>query len=110
MNIYLCKWPNGDLSLACGKNRIEIEHVLDEVGDPGSAELTRIKHAVAVHFHLKEKIESNETVLDCLEFEGIDERLFADVCDAYPVLDQVLVSENATPEEITAAVAQEKIE
>lgn len=108
MSVYICRWPNGDLSLACGTNRVAIEDVLDEVGNPDSAELIPIKHAVAVHFHLKQKIESTFTVPDCLEFEGIDERLFSEVCEAYPLLDEVLVNEDATPEQIDAAVENEK--
>jgi ABC-type siderophore export system fused ATPase/permease subunit len=107
MSIYLCRWSNGDLSIACGKNRLAIEDVLDEVGDPGSAELTRISHPVAVHFHLKQNIANNETVVDSLELEGVDELLISEVCDAYPILDKVLETENATPEEIAAAVEQE---
>lgn len=108
MAIYLCRWPNGDLSLACGKNRVEVEYVLDEVGDPDCAELTRIKHPVAVHWQLKEKVAPNETVLGALEFGSIDERSFSEVCGAYPILDDVLLRENALPEEIGAAVEREK--
>jgi hypothetical protein len=108
MSIYICRWPNGDLSLVCGKTRLAIEDVLDEVGNPDGAELIPVKHAVAVHFRLKKKIENALTVPDCLELEGIDERLFSEVCDAYPILDKVLEKEDATPEEIAAAVEREK--
>ena len=107
MSVYLCRWPNGDLSLAFGKNRVQIEEVLDEVGDPSCAELTRVAHPVAVHWHLKERIAPNETVVDCLEFERVDERSISEVCAAYPMLDDVLLTEHATPKEIAAAVDQE---
>jgi hypothetical protein len=108
MTIYLCRWPNGDLSIACGKKRVEVEDVLDEVGDPGCAELTRISHPVAIHFRLKQNIVNDETVPDCLEFDGTDERLFSEVCDVYPFLDEVLAKEDATQTEIAAAVEHEK--
>jgi len=108
MSVYLCRWPNGDLSLACGKNRLVIDDVLDEVGNPDAAELIPIRHAVAVHFRLKKKIESPTAVPGCLELEGIDERLISEVCYAYPVLDEVLEKEDAAPEEIAAAVESEK--
>lgn len=109
MSVYLCRWPNGDISLVSGNNRLAIEDVLDEVGNPDGSELIPIKHAVAVHFHLKAKIEPGLTVPDCLELEGIDERLFSEVCAAYPILDEVLDREDATPEEIAGAVKGEKI-
>jgi len=108
MSVYICRWPNGDLSLACGKNRLAIEHVLDEVGNPDEAELIPIRHAVAIHFHLKEEIERAFPVPYCLELEGFDESSFLDVCAAYPILDEVLVSEKASEEEIAAAIEREK--
>lgn len=108
MSVYLCRWPNGDISLVSGNNRLAIDDVLDEVGNPDDAELMPIKHAVAIHFRLKMKTESALTVLDCLELEGIDERLFSDLCDAYPILYGELSEEDATPEEIAVAVEREK--
>lgn len=108
MSIYICRWPNGDLSLAFARNRLAVDYVLDEVGNPDAAELIPIKHAVAVHFRLKKKLDGALTVLDCLALEGIDESSFSDVCDAYPILYQVVRKEDASPEEIAVAVGCEK--
>ena len=108
MSVYLCRWPDGDVSIVSGKNRLAIDNVLDEVGNPDSAELIPIRHAMAVHFRLREKIESAFTVPDCLEFDGFDERSFSEICDAYPILDEMLEKEDATQEEIAAAVECEK--
>jgi hypothetical protein len=52
MSTYIARWPNGDFSIVTGPNRLMIDEVLDEVGDPGCVELTRLNHAVAVHFKL----------------------------------------------------------
>jgi hypothetical protein len=38
---------------------------------------------VAIHFHLKKKIEDSFTVPDCLELEGFDGRLISEVRAAY---------------------------
>ena len=66
MSVYLCRWPNGDISFVSGSNRLAIDEVLDEVGNPDGAEMIRIKHAVAVHFHLMKKIQSQYSIPDCL--------------------------------------------
>jgi hypothetical protein len=108
MGVYLCRWPNGDVSLVSGKNRLEIDSVLDEVGNPDATELIPIRHAVAVHFRLKEKIDSDDGVASCLKLEGFDERLASEFYRAYPILDEVLSKEDATPEEIAAAVEKER--
>jgi hypothetical protein len=108
MSIYLCRWPNGDVSFVVGKNRLAIDEVLDEVGNPDGAEMTRIKHPVAVHLRLKSDISGHETITECLEFEGIDERSYWEICDAYPVLSEAFRNEAATEEKISAALQREK--
>jgi hypothetical protein len=52
MGIYLCRWPNGDVSLVIGRDRLAVATVLDEVGNMDEAKMIPIRHAVAVHFHL----------------------------------------------------------
>lgn len=108
MSVYLCRWANSDISLVIGNNRLAIDEILDEVGNPDGAELIRIKHPVAVHFHLKKQITSEVSVPECLEFEGVDERSYSEICSAYPVLHAALCKEDATEEQIAAALQQEK--
>jgi hypothetical protein len=50
MPVYLCRWPNGDVSLAAGESEVEVADVLDEVDNPDAAELMQLDHAIAVHF------------------------------------------------------------
>jgi hypothetical protein len=72
--LYLCRWPNGDLSIVSGSNLTEIDDVLDEVGDGHSAELTRITGRFAVHFRLKEKASQDaQGIEELLELQGFDE-------------------------------------
>ena len=108
MSVYLCRWPNGDISLVSASSRLAIDEVLDEVGNPDSAEMIPIRHAVAVHFRLKDTVADHLTVPDFLEFGGIDERSYLELLCAYPILHEVLQKEEATDEEIAAAVEQEK--
>lgn len=108
MSVYLCRWPNGDISLVVGNNRLAIDEVLDEVGNPDGAEMIRIKHAAAVHLRLKDDISGSETITECLEFDGIDERSYWEICSTYPVLSEALRKENATEEQIAAAFQHEK--
>jgi hypothetical protein len=90
MSVYLCRWPNGDISLVSGKNRLPIDEVLDEVGNPDDAAMIRIRHAAAVHLSLKSDISRCATITECVEFEGIDERSYWELCSAYPILSEVL--------------------
>lgn len=39
MPIYLCRWRNGDVSLAAGESGVEVADVLAEVDNPDAAEL-----------------------------------------------------------------------
>jgi hypothetical protein len=42
MAIYLCRWPNGDCSLVCAKNKIDAIELLDEWGNADEASVTRM--------------------------------------------------------------------
>jgi hypothetical protein len=46
MPVYLCRWPNGDVSLAAGESEVEVADVLDEVDNPDAAELMQLDHAL----------------------------------------------------------------
>ena len=52
MPVYICRWSNGDVSLAAGESEVEVADVLDEVDNPDAAELMQLDHAIAVHFKL----------------------------------------------------------
>lgn len=108
---YLCRWPNGDFSIVTGANRLVIDEVLDEVGDPGCVEMVRLKHAVAVHFKLKETVDRPEVMNDCFEFEQLDERSVYDLFDAYPHLDDALddtAEGGITTEKVLGAMEMER--
>jgi hypothetical protein len=93
MMLYLCRWPNGDVSLVGGRNLKEIDDVLDEMGNPDLAEMIPIEaHAFALHFALKRKAEGTVGwISDVLEFQtapniSVSESLSESFAQAYPLL------------------------
>lgn len=73
MPIHLCRWPNGDVSIAVGEFEVEVADVLDEVDNSDAAELMQLDHAVAVHFKLGARPGEEGTLP--LRFEDISEEL-----------------------------------
>jgi hypothetical protein len=57
---------------------------------------------------LNEPLSRHETIIECLEFEGIDERSYGELCSAYPVLSEAFRKEYVTKEQIEATLQQEK--
>ena len=107
MPICLCRWPNGDVSLAAGESELEITDILDEVDNPDSAELIELDHAVAVHFTLGKK-PGEEGELP-LQFEGLSEQLESSLYErAYPVYNAARSKADGTVEELTDAIKHEK--
>jgi hypothetical protein len=107
MPIYLCRWPNGDVSLAAGESGVEVADVLDEVDNPDAAELMQLDHAIAVHFKLGTRPGKEGTLP--LRFESMSELLESSIYErAYPVYDEVRTKPDATVKELTEALKHEK--
>jgi len=107
MPVYLCRWPNGDVSIAAGESDVEVADVLDEVDNPDAAELIQLDQAVAVHFTLGQKPGDKGAVP--LEFEGMSEELMASVYErAYPIYNEVRSKDDPTVEELTEALKHER--
>ena len=84
MPVYLCRWPNGDVSLAAGESEVEVADVLDEVDNLDAAELMQLDHAIAVHFKLGTRPDEEGTLP--LRFEDMSEQLESSIYErAYPV-------------------------
>lgn len=107
MPICLCRWPNGDVSLAAGESEVEIADILDEVDNPDSAELIELDHAVAVHFTLGKK-PGEEGALP-LQFESLSEQLESSLYRrAYPVYNAARSKADVTIKELMDAIKHEK--
>jgi len=107
MPIYLCRWPNGDVSIAAGESEVEVADVLDEVDNSDAAELMQLDHAVAVHFKLGARPGEEGTLP--LRFEDISEELQSSIYErAYPVYNEVRTKPDPSVKELTEALEHEK--
>jgi hypothetical protein len=76
--MFMCRWPNGDLSFISSRNKKEAIVMLDEWGDAELAELRQVQDLM-LDFHLTDDGE--------LEFQEFGEGCLEDIWDrAYPVL------------------------
>ena len=107
MPVYLCRWSNGDVSLAAGESEVEVADVLDVVDNPDGAELMQLDHAIAVHFKLGTRPGEEGTLP--LRFEDMSEQLESSICErAYPVYNEVRAKTDPTIKELTEALKHEK--
>jgi len=107
MPVYLCRWPNGDVSFAAGESEVDVADVLDEVSNPDAAELMQLDHAIAIHFKLG-SIPGEEGMLP-LCFEDMSEELESSIYErAYPVYNEVRMKPDPTAKELTEALKHEK--
>jgi hypothetical protein len=84
--MFMCRWPNGDLSFVSARSKDDAVILLDEWDDAESAELRQIQDFM-VDFRLTD--DGN------LEFNDFGERILNDIWErAYPVLLQTRL---ATP-------------
>ena len=107
MPTYLCRWSNGDVSLAAGESELEVADVLDEVDNPDAAELMQLDHAIAVHFKLGTRPGEEGTLP--LHFEDMSEQLESSIYErAYPVYNEVRTKPDPSVKELTEALKHEK--
>ena len=114
--LFLCRWPNGDLSIVSGRSLEEIDDVLDEVGDGHAAELTRITGRFGIHLTFEPDAGETGGVSQFLKLDSFDERSDDRLGDAYPHLHKALHSlwelehcgEDAADETVAAARAEVK--
>jgi hypothetical protein len=107
MPLFICRWPNGDVSLAAGESEFEVNDVLDEVDNPDVAELMQLDHAIAVHFKLGTKPGEGGALP--LRFEEMSEQLESSIYErAYPVYNEIRMKPDPTVKELTEALIQEK--
>ena len=75
MPVFICRWPNGDLSAVHARSRDAAAIMLDEVDDADYAELFAVKNFM-VHLSLQKQITATGLIgIVPLEFEGFGESL-----------------------------------
>lgn len=101
MSNFLCRWPNGDLSLVSARDRNEAIIILDEIGDATEAELFETNNFF-INFTL--------TDLGQLEFENFAESFDTDVMEkCYPLILKAQMEDEDETEDYTQAVIAERL-
>jgi hypothetical protein len=79
MPVYICRWPNGDFSVASAANKERAIELLDEIGNAEGAPISVIEDFM-IHFELKDSGD--------LEFESFGEATEGKIMEwGYPLLD-----------------------
>lgn len=111
MKTYVCRWPNGDVSLVSAVCTDEALYTLNEAGDPRDVVVTEVVKSIAVHFQL----EARTGLLGIGESIGLDpsnpfsEHMNEVLCDAYPILDAVFMANDfPNPDHVLRAIDEEK--
>ena len=85
MPVFLCRWPNGDLSIVAAKNREEAIIRLDEFGNADDADIFQTSDFV-VDFKLNHQGKLELSEFGEATYEGIMEK-------GYPLLWKSLTSD-----------------
>lgn len=98
---FLCRWPNGDLSIVSAHDRNEAIIILDEIGDATEAELFETNN-LFINFTLTDPGH--------LEFENFAESFDADVMEkCYPLILKAQMEDEDETEDYTQAVIAERL-
>lgn len=54
MKLFICRWPNGSVSLVHCKSAGEAFELLDEVGDPEGQTLVQARESMAIHLDIND--------------------------------------------------------
>ena len=100
MPVYMCRWPNGDLSFVAAKDKATAIMMLDEWGNAELAELHPVQDFMA-DFKLNDEGELELQALG----EATDEAVWE---GAYPVLAGALSDDHPDAETVREAVQAER--
>jgi hypothetical protein len=118
MPTYLCRWPNGDFSVAVAKDEEEAIDMLDEAGSAEKSMLIECSN-FQVHFKLAESVQKSDMdePLPPLQLENFGESIAYLLMDSvYPIYSkankEIEANPRFTPEErlkrMNEAIAAEK--
>ena len=98
---FLCRWPNGDLSIVGAADRNAAIIILDEIGDATEAELFETNN-LFINFTLTDQGH--------LEFESFAESFDTDVMEkCYPLILKAQMEDEDETENYTQATAAERL-
>jgi len=100
MPVYMCRWPNGDLSFVSARDKATAIMMLDEWGNAELAELRPVRDFMA-DFRLNDEGE--------LELQAFGDATEEDVWEAaYPLLGGALSDDHPDAETVREAVQEER--
>jgi hypothetical protein len=100
---YVCRWPNGDMSLVQGETKMDAIILLDEVGGAAEEYLHEIKLPLVVHFSLEDLFVGDTHPFP---IEVFGEELGMELSRvAYPIAHDL---EDPTDKQLMKAVQQER--
>lgn len=101
MSNFLCRWPNGDLSIVSARDRNEAIIILDEIGDATEAELFETNE-LFINFTLTDQGH--------LEFENFNESFDTDVMEkCYPLILKAQMEDEDESEDYLQATVAERL-
>jgi hypothetical protein len=101
MSNFLCRWPNGDLSLVSARDRNGAIIILDEIGDATEAELFE-NNNLFINFTLTDQGH--------LEFENFAEPFESDIMEkCYPLILKARMADEDETEDYTQAATAERL-
>jgi hypothetical protein len=111
MPLYLCRWPNGDLSAVQSKDKDDAIWLLDEVGSASPEYLTRCPNFM-VHFRLREIADPDVGLALSLELENFGEECLEAIDRLYPKLSTAFAQDEEDEAlhraAVNAALAEER--
>jgi len=83
VSVFVCRWQNGDFSVASARSREEAVSLLAEVGNAEICEVFTVENFM-VHFHIKSEADDFEEMLP-VKFGGFGEQTHRMLCERmYP--------------------------
>ncbi len=110
MPVYVCRWPNGDVSAVFARNHEVAVEMLDEVGnaDDGIAEIFEAPRFM-VHFKLCENACASTDNDIPVELERFGEEFWSQLMEkAYPEYYEETLKDDMTIESIERALQRER--
>jgi len=105
MRAYICRWQNGDFSLACATSREEADLLFDEIANPDLAQVFRAPGRFAIHFELQKNPDPADSLP--VNLECFNEESYLDLgSKLYPILSAL--DEEAEPDAVQEAVEKER--
>lgn len=105
--MFICRWPNGDVSFVEATDEADAIEILDEVGEATPAYLAEVKKDFLLNLRLKQLPGATDP-LDHFELEGFGEEMGPQIEEVYPLLFAQYGDKEPSDEDVATAIEAEK--